>query len=223
MVIDKNKIYIGIAVIGVILAGLVYVMGPGSGRNEGYLVSATAELPTVSFNVEPYEAEAYFHQSSADGYEQVLSEATIIRVFISGEIYQPDVYDISSDARVVDLLNMAGGATVYADLNRVNLAAFLEDASHIIIPAIGEEFPEGFEDATTGTSVVGDVATGLININNASATELTQLPGIGPVISQNIVNHREQNGNFRSIEEIQNVTRIGTAVFENIRHLITVD
>jgi competence protein ComEA len=77
--------------------------------------------------------------------------------------------------------------------------------------------------ATATTGKVAGVSTGLININTASASELDALPGIGPVIAKSIVDYRTAHGNFHSIDDIQNVPRIGPATFSKFKDKITVN
>jgi len=228
MLIDKNKLYIGAVALCVIIAGFLYMSGFSfnTQNNEGYLVATTPEITSPNFYLQPFTDSTLFYADTQDN-EDVVEDHSYIRVFISGEVQTPDVYEIRSDARVIDLLNLAGGPTDYADTERINLAATLQDASHIIIPAVGEEIDETLLtqnlDDTQHPNQTQAAADGRVNINTATSTELQTLPGIGPVIAQNIVAHREANGNFRTIEEIQNVTRIGERTFANIMNSITVD
>ena len=155
-------------------------------------------------------------QAAVSGVETEPAEKTImLTVHVTGEVRSPGVYDLADGSRVLDAVNAAGGHTDAADLNRVNLAAFISDAQQIVIPKIraeGEADIYFFEE--------GDA---LININAADAKALTALPGIGDVIAGNIVSYRENNGNFKQISDIMNVPRIGERTFEQIRHLITVN
>ncbi|MCL1995876.1 MAG: helix-hairpin-helix domain-containing protein [Defluviitaleaceae bacterium] len=213
MYIDKNKIYIGLAVLAVIVAGFIYVA-----------FFANRSQPTLTLTPTPYTPNTIAETTEdeiEEHYEILLQPAnpTSIVVFISGEVNYPKVLELEYGSRVIDALEMAGGATPYADLNRINLASFVLDEQHIVIPAIGQEL-EVVGTAQPSTTAVG--AGGLVNINTADLQTLTTLPGIGPVIGQSIINYREQNGHFSSIEQIQNVTRIGPAIFRNIRELITV-
>lgn len=142
-------------------------------------------------------------------------------VYISGAVAQPDVYELPPDARVIDVVRAAGGLTDDADSERVNLAARIHDAEHIHVPRVGEPAPppEASTDAPSGS----DSSSGLININTASAAELTELDGIGEITAQRIVDYRNTNGPFPSIESLQDVQGIGPVILEQMRPLITVD
>lgn len=148
-------------------------------------------------------------------------------VYISGAVQQPDVYALPYDARVKDVVLAAGGFLADADSEQVNLAARIEDEQHIHIPHIGEEpLPAGRSDGagSAGTGVRDDsVAASLINLNRANQSELEELPGVGQVIAQRIVEYRQANGPFTSVDELQNVTGVGPAMFEKISPLVTVE
>jgi len=155
-------------------------------------------------------------------YEAEVAEPTVnipadIVIHIEGEVYHPGVFTLPDGSRVNDAVILAGGATAYADLSRINLAAFLEDAQQIIIPNADDEIE--LQTTTTVTAV----DSGLVNINTADESLLSTLPGIGPVIAGNIIAHRETHGQFNSIEELRNVPRIGATTLNNLRDLVTVN
>jgi competence protein ComEA len=139
---------------------------------------------------------------------------TSIEVYVTGAINKPDVYALPIGAIVKDLIAAAGGATVDADLEAINLAQRLTDQAHIHVPHKGEVIAT----PTAGGAVPGAV----ININTADATQLDTLPGIGPSTAQGIIEFRTSNGPFKKIEDIKNVPRIGDALFEKIKSMITV-
>ena len=141
---------------------------------------------------------------------------TDIVIHIEGEVYFPGVFTLPGGSRVNDAVILAGGATAYADLSRINLAAFLEDAQQIIIPNADDELEVQAAAVASGSS-------GLVNINTADEATLTTLPGIGPVIAGNIIAYREAHGQFNSIDELRNVPRIGAATLNNLRDLVTVN
>jgi len=147
-----------------------------------------------------------------------------IRIHVAGAVVRPGVYSLEEDSRVEDAVDAAGGFVVEADKNALNLAARLEDGERLDIPYVAGYVPEeqeGFVVVTEGTPspLAGDE---LVNINTASLEELDKLPGIGRTTAQKIIDYREENGPFVSIEEIVNVSGIGPATFEEIRDLITV-
>ncbi|HEC21611.1 MAG TPA: hypothetical protein ENI95_01700 [Chloroflexi bacterium] len=140
-----------------------------------------------------------------------------IQVYVSGAVAHPDVYTLPSGAIVRDAVAAAGGANADADLDVLNLARPLSDGDHVYVPRVGEA------PTPAPAGEPGAVASGPININTASEAELETLPGIGPVLAQRIVEYREANGPFATIEDIQKVAGIGPATFEDIRDLITVE
>lgn len=171
--------------------------------------------------------------------EIVTSEPTSIpkpiRVYITGQVNEPDVYFLPVGSIIKDVLEAAGGATEDADLVVVNLAQELQDQQQITIPAKAEALPtppviKNGLSSTLNNPVredrSGDDDTSIgekININTASLEELTTLSGIGPVIGQRIIDYRTEHGNFGTIEQITDVKGIGPATFEKIKDHITVE
>ena len=138
-----------------------------------------------------------------------------ILVDVAGWVRDPGVYEFAEGARVVDAIDAAGGARPGAVLQALNLAALLVDGSQILVPREGQE-------AVAPPVAGGAVAGGLINVNTASTTELEELPGVGEVIAQAIVDHRTENGPFTSVDQLLDVSGIGDATLESIRELVTV-
>ena len=149
-------------------------------------------------------------------------------VHITGEVKKPGVVKIKEGSRIEDVIEAAGGLTENADITNVNLAFVVEDGMKIRIPSQDEEFSEeGYVTEESGKGVVlsdesSDNAASSVNINTASQSELEELPGIGPSISSKIVEYRDQNGKFKKIEDIKNVTGIGDNKYANIKDLIKV-
>jgi len=143
-----------------------------------------------------------------------------IRVYVSGAVRQPAVYHLSPGSIVQDALDAAGGPAVDADLDRINLALELQDQQQVYVPRLGEANPLPLVSGGEGDD--GGAVGALININTAAAAELETLPRIGPTMAQRIVEYRQTNGPFETIEDIQNVSGIGPATFEELRELITV-
>ena len=147
-----------------------------------------------------------------------------IQVHVAGAVVRPGVYDVSEGSRVLDVVEAAGGFVAEADKNALNLAARVEDGERLDIPYVAGYEPddeEGFVVVSEGTpsSLAG---VDLVNINTATLDELDKLPGIGPTTAQKIIDYRNENGSFVQIEDIVNVSGIGSATYENIKDLITV-
>lgn len=141
-----------------------------------------------------------------------------VMVHISGAVKNPGIIKLDSSKRVVDALEMAGGATDEADLDRINLAAKLHDEEKIYIPKIGEA-PKN-EMAPLMSSGSSGKASDKININSADSSELQKIPGVGAKTAEKIINYRSQNP-FSSIEDIKNVDGIGDKKFDSMKDYIS--
>lgn len=125
-------------------------------------------------------------------------------VHLSGEVMHPGVYSIDSGTRLFEIVELAGGFTKQADQSSINLARVVVDGEQILVSS----------DSTPNQS------DSLIHINRATASELDSLPGIGPTLSQRIIDWREANGSFKSVEDLRNVAGIGDRLFAGIRTLV---
>ena len=138
-----------------------------------------------------------------------------ISVYVSGQVENISVVELEDDGdlRLVDAVNAAGGLTELADADAVNLAAPLTDGQHVFIPT--KEIFLAQRNNSAGSN-------NLVNINTADAEELTKLKGIGPALAQRIIDYREQNGAFKTIDELKNVRGIGNKKFVALKDKITV-
>ena len=142
-----------------------------------------------------------------------------LRVYVSGAVAHPDVYQLPPDAIVRDALSAAGGGLPDADLARINLARQLLDQQHIHVPLTGEIAPPA-DSSEEGRSLPSQ--SGCVNINTATSEELDRLPGIGPTYAQRIIDYRAAHGAFQDVEELTQVKGIGPSTLEKIRDLICV-
>ena len=158
-----------------------------------------------------------------------------ITVYVSGEVVKPGVYVLLATSRIIDALQAAGGPTSAADLVVVNLAAPLVDATQVFIPRIGSTpratLPRphaGINLPTTGTSggvsVGGGAtsATGIVDINSATLSDLDALPGVGPSTAQAIIDYRIANGPYASVDDLLNVRGIGPSKLAAMRARVRV-
>lgn len=151
-------------------------------------------------------------------------------VHISGGVVKPGVYELPQGSRLQDAVRVAGGLLASADSNMLNLAANLKDGERLFIPTLAptqapvsaQANPNEVRLAVPLSIVPEATISGKVNINTASVDELDQLPGIGPVTAQKIVEHRQANGLFQSVEAIMDVSGIGPAMYEKLKDLITV-
>ena len=144
-----------------------------------------------------------------------------IKIYITGEVVSPGVYELSENSRVEDAINVAGGLTEKAVLKNVNLAFVLEDATKIYIPNSSDD--ENLEIISSEMqNNTSQNKNQKININKANAQDLENVPGIGPSTAEKIIIYRTENGKFSSIDDLKNVTGIGEKKFESIKDFISV-
>ena len=158
------------------------------------------------------------------------TEDARVQVHVAGAVKKPGVVTLDGQARVVDALDAAGGTKKNADLTQVNLARVVKDGEQIVVPEIADDAganaqPAAPRTAGSGTGTAAGPAAGAgqkININSASAAELENLPGIGPVTAAAIVAYREEKGPFASVDALTEVSGIGEATLEKIKPNATV-
>jgi competence protein ComEA len=144
-------------------------------------------------------------------------------VQVSGAVVNPGVYELPTGSRVRDAVQAAGGLTAEANAIAINLAAPLEDGQSIVIQASASLDPPSAQRDNPLAVAIKPASAQLININSATLEELDELPDIGPVIAQRVVDYRTTNGPFVTIEEIMKVPGIGQVMFDKIKDLITVE
>lgn len=133
-----------------------------------------------------------------------------IRVYVTGAVQRPGVYPMIDGDRWIDALEAAGGATDDADLASVDLARRVHDEDTILVPRLGQ------------TAVAGAAQGPLTDVNIASVEELEALPGIGEVRAGRIVQSRQEDGPFASVDELLERDIIPASVFDEIAELVTV-
>lgn len=135
-----------------------------------------------------------------------------ISAYVSGQVKNISVVELkdTGNLRLIDAVNLAGGLTEQADTSAVNLSEPLTDGQHIHIPT-----KEIFLQTAVASS------SDLVNINTDDADRLITLRGIGPALAQRIIDYREQNGPFKTIDELKNVRGIGDKRFADIKDNIT--
>ena len=143
---------------------------------------------------------------------------SLLVVHVVGEVRRPGLYRLRDGARIADAVHRAGGALRDADLAAVNLAAPLVDGVQILVPARAVA-PSG-SPAGSGGGATG-AATGPVSLSSATLEELDQLPGVGPVTAQKIVDYRTEHGPFASVDELDAVPGIGPTRIEQLRELVT--
>lgn len=142
----------------------------------------------------------------------------IIHVEIKGEVKNPDVYEIEEGSIIKDLIDKAGGLTEKANIEKINRAKKVNDNELIIITN------DSNIDEVSGSNFVNttEEESGKININTSDLSKLKEIPGVGDVKAKSIIDYREKNGGFKSIEDIKNIDGIGDKTFEKIKDSITI-
>ncbi len=196
----KSKIVVGVIIALMLLTVVMYVVKSNDN------------------NMEEIEAK------NEEILEEVKEKNQII-VHVTGQVKNSGVVSLEEGARVVDAIYSAGGETVDADLNKLNLAYILNDGDKIYVPK-KEDTQTEYITSGAGENVSSNATQSsdskIININTATVDELSTLSGIGKAIAERIVAYRMQNGKFKNIEDIKNVTGIGDSKFNNIKDSITV-
>ena len=146
----------------------------------------------------------------------------ILLVHVVGHVRRPGVVELPTGSRVIDAIEAAGGATRKGDPTALNLAAPVSDGEQLRVPAPGEAPAVRPTAAATPGGAVSGGAPGLVDLNTADVAALDTLPGIGPVLAERIVAHREQHGPFASVESLEDVSGVGPATLAKLRDHLSV-
>jgi competence protein ComEA len=190
---------------------------PGSALASGSATAPSAAAPASGTSA-PATADAAPSASAA------------VVVDVAGKVRRPGVFSLPAGSRIGDAVRAAGGALPRTNLNSLNLAAKVVDGEQIpvgIPAAAGASVPAaGTGGGAGGGSGGGSGGTATaatpVNLNTATAEALQTLPGVGPVLSQNILDWRAAHGTFHSVDQLNDVTGIGTVKFAALRPLVTV-
>lgn len=167
-----------------------------------------------------HESSTESGKDSSSNRDEINSEKIVVH--IEGEVVSPGVYELDKDTRVFDVIEAAGGLLETANRKKINLAKKIVDEEYIYIPSESDENVEiqNITNAPITTNINKNES--LVNINNASMTELNSLPGIGEVLANRIIEYRSEKGDFKSVEELKNVSGIGDKKFSEIKDKVTV-
>ena len=188
------------------LLALLVLAGPRLAR------TGTSSAPEI---VAPLEATA-----TPDSIASHSGRAALV-VHVVGAVRRPGLYRLRDGARVADAVERAGGATHRAQLAALNLAAPLVDGIQVLVPrrvvASGVGSAEAGKDLGAATAGLGAKTS----LASATAEELDELPGVGPVTAQKILDYRAEHGPFRSVDDLDAVPGIGPTRVEQLRDLVT--
>lgn len=149
-----------------------------------------------------------------------------VYIYVCGAVELPGVYSLRQGSRLYEAVELAGGLTGDADENCLNMARQITDGEQVVI--LTQEEAEALRAAgkypvlENENQEVSEQHSGLVNINTATAAELTSVSGIGESRAQAIIEYRERNGGFGSIEDIKNVDGIKDGLFSKIKDKITI-
>ncbi|GLY32941.1 ComEA family DNA-binding protein [Kineosporia sp. NBRC 101731] len=216
------------AVAAAVLAFAVVVATGGlllwGGEDDGVAIGASQPLVSISVVPTPMEdASAGIGRSpspSAVGAGGVVP----FRVHVVGQVRRPGVVSLAVDARVQDAIEAAGGATGRADLTRINLARKVIDGERLLVPKPGQKVPDEVPaPSAPGSASAGGGAPGApVDLNTATVGELDALPGVGPVLAGRIVEWRQANGRFTTVDDLNEVSGIGDSTMEKLRPMVRV-
>ena len=212
--IRTNKMYVLIGVIIILCLGIYYFFPLEKGSSQKSVENnwLESEEKIEEANVEKEnEVESISNPSQAK-----------IFVDVKGAITTPGVYEASMGERVIDIIEKAGGLLDSADKNNINFAMKVVDEMVLYIPVIGEQNPSMAGVATGGSLPEGTTADGKINLNSATESDLQTLPGIGPAKALAILEYRDTNGSFKTIEDLMEISGFGEKTFEKLKEHITV-
>lgn len=188
----------------VLISGLLALLVLVGNR---FASAGAAQEPEVVAPLEPVEAAA--------------PERLVVHVV--GAVRRPGLYRLRDGARVADAVARAGGASRRANLGGLNLAAPLVDGAQVLVPARVPAAPAGAAEAIGAPPLGGSasVPQAKLSLSTATAEQLDELPGVGPVTAQKILDYRAEHGPFRSVDDLDAVPGIGPARLEQLRDLVT--
>ncbi len=205
----KKAIMLGILLLG---CGLTSLLGSLLGK------TGTAQLLSTPAVVAEPDRNAFLQRQGKEN-------AKTIKIYVSGAVVHPGLYDLPKDkvVRAEAALSAAGGVLPTADLQRVNLAKKLKDGMQVNVPFLkqGRQTGRSQRNSSTRTEIQELDVPSRVNLNAASLEELVQLPGIGPGMAQKIVEYRERRG-FASVDELLRIPGIGKAKLARLRERVYV-
>lgn len=164
-----------------------------------------------------------FRDNQATSQEKKEQDSELF-VDVKGAVNKPGMYEAQGKMRVWDAVGLAGGVQENADTKQVNFSQRISDQMVIYIPVVGEVLPETetAKEVANENSQSEAADSDKVELNKASETELQTLTGIGQKKAQEIIRYREENGGFKSIEDLKNISGFGEKTIEKLKEQITV-
>lgn len=206
--IKEYKIIVICASLGLVLGGF-FLLNPAR-QTPAKESNLQTEVTTVS-------KDSTDEKEDKNQKEEVV-EQDLITVDVKGAVKSPGIYDLPVGSRVNDAVQKAGGLIDNADSKSINLAQKISDEALVYVPTKEEAAnQESYSNAT------GNKESKKVNLNKASLEELKQVKGLGAKRAQDIIDHRESNGKFKSVDELKKVSGIGAKTIEKLKEYVTVD
>lgn len=212
----RVRIAVGAAVVLFIAAVAVAAMLSFTSTGGG-------EQGVIPASVDEWESSGSADASTGDAGPSgdVEVDTAPLLVHVLGAVTKPGLVELGAGARVVDAVAAAGGFTADADPAAVNLARPVVDGEQLVVLAIGQvPAPAGAAGAAGAAGGGAPAGDGLVHLNTADVADLDTLPRIGPALAQRIIDWREANGPFTSVDQLLEVTGIGDAVFSGLAELV---
>jgi competence protein ComEA len=143
--------------------------------------------------------------------------AQLLVVHVVGAVRRPGLYRLDQGDRIADAVRRAGGAARTADLSAINLAAPLADGAQVVVP---RRVPQSSGGAPAGAGTGSSTPAGPVHLNTATLEQLDELPGVGPVTAQKILDYRAEHGAFSSVDELDAIAGIGPARLDQLRDVV---
>ena len=185
-----------------------------------FLLKPAPHTPVKETNLQAEVAAVSKDSSTEKEVKEELVEQDLITVDVKGAVKSPGIYDLPVGSRVNDAVQKAGGLTEQADSKLLNLAQKVSDEALVYVPTKGEEAASQQTASGTASSTSKEKK---VNLNKASLEELKQVKGLGGKRAQDIIDHRESNGKFKSVDELKKVSGIGAKTIEKLKDYVTVD
>ena len=228
-------ILVGVALMVLLLGTGYWLYGQLSGAAPE-ATSATQPLRTTapeSNNQSLVNEQAMQPVSDSVSLASQVSEKTMLYVDVKGAVAKPGVYQLPAGSRVLDALEAAGGLLPEAELNSLNRAQLLQDQQALYVYTQAEWTSQASQqpvamqglngvNSVTGRAEYVQTNPALVNINQATAEQLQQLPGIGAKKAEAIIQYRQEHGEFKQVADLTQVSGIGPKLLKKIEELVTV-
>jgi len=212
--VGLGRLVLAAVSVGVVSAGLFWLVRTEPPPVEASLPVTSATAPAATLPPpEPASVPAASEPSAVP---------TPVVVHVAGAVVTPGVHELAAGARVLDAVRAAGGPDGDADLDGLNLASPLVDGQRVYVPVAGEVDPASVPSGAADGASAPAHPSGPLDLNTATAEQLESLPGVGPSTAAAIVDDRDRNGPFASVDDLDRVPGIGPTKLAALRDLVTV-